>query len=221
MNLVSLDIETLAVPELTGFGLVVPNYAVVKVPETLTHNLEWTYIKLPVQDQLDVGLKTDARTMNFWFNVCAREFPMALSEMQKSFNLDRPVVIQHDKEPRKTSNVIPALQQFISPEDKNTKVFGNGCNFDCSILTENHRVLFGEGDLWNYAAPNNIRTLRLLISSEGESLMKEAVQPHLDKFVEEVNARNVMCELQLHNPLYDAAKEALFISFLMDYLKKP
>lgn len=216
MDLFSLDIESLATPENSGYGIVIPNYAVVKVPEVLTHKLDWMYTQLPIQDQLDNGLKVDARTMDFWFNICAQEFPLALCEMQKSFTLTSPSVLLSSKGAKfDTTNIPLALHKFLGEPSSSTKVFGNGCHFDCSILQDNHRVMFNDGSLWHYSSPNNVRTLRLLMSEDDELEMKEATQLHLDLFCEEVDEMGLLYPLCLHNPLYDAAKEALYISFMM------
>ncbi|AFC21787.1 putative metallopeptidase [Cronobacter phage vB_CsaM_GAP32] len=222
LNLFSLDIETLATPEKSGYGIVVPNYAIVRIPEVLTANLDWLYIQLPIQEQLDAGLKVDASTMNFWFDICAQEFPLALCEMQKSFKLDRVQAMRSDGTVYQGTNIPSILKGFMGFDGTNkmsTKVFGNGCNFDCSILQENHRVMFGEGDLWHYASPNNVRTLRLLLTKEEDEKMHEEVQPYLDEFCDKVNESEIMFELCLHNPLFDAAKEALFVTYIMN-LKK-
>lgn len=218
----SLDIETLATPEKSGYGIVVPNYAVVKIPEVLTSDLQWLYVQLPIQDQLDLGLKVDASTMNFWFDACAQEFPLALCEMQKSFKLERPFALRHDGTIYEQHHIPSVLKFFIGNSEVNSpnnKIYGNGCHFDCSILQENHRVMFGEGDLWHYSAPNNVRTLRLLLTKEEDEQMREEVQPHLDAFCEIVNEQKLMYDLCLHNPLYDAAKEALFITYILNMKK--
>ncbi|SOK58615.1 hypothetical protein [Yersinia phage fHe-Yen9-04] len=216
-----LDIETLATPELSGYSIVIPNYAIVKIPEVLTSDLEWMYVQLPIQDQLDVSLKTDAPTMNFWFNICAQEFPLSLCEMQKSFTLKNPKIIINGEE-SDSLNVPLMLKTFIHGSEKidnNVKVYGNGCHFDCSILQDNHRILFGEGNLWHYSAPNNIRTLRLLLNEQQEEDMKEAVLPVLEKFCSSFNEQGYTYDLCLHNPIFDAAKEALFASYVLN-LKK-
>lgn len=222
MNLFSLDIETLGTPQNSGYGIVIPNYAIVKIPEVLTHELEWIYVQLPIQDQIDVGLKMDASTMNFWFDTCAQEFPLALCEMQRSFKLDRPSAIRHDGTTYDSTNIPLVVKHFLHGQDEpqmSTKVFGNGCNFDCSILQENHRVMFGDGNLWQYAAPNNVRSLRLLLSKEDEELMKDTIEPHLNRFCDSIDENGWMFDLCLHNPLFDAAKEALFVTYIMN-LKK-
>ncbi|EBS4516437.1 hypothetical protein DQT32_03275 [Salmonella enterica subsp. enterica serovar Braenderup] len=217
-----LDIETLATPETSGYSLVIPNYAIVKIPEVLTSDLEWLYVQLPIQDQLDVGLKVDANTMNFWFDVCAQEFPLALCEMQKSFKLDKVQALRSDGTIFQSTNIPSILRGFMEfdgTHNMNTKIYGNGCHFDCSILQENHRVLFGDASLWHYASPNNVRTLRLLLTKEEDEQMKEDVQPFLDAFCEKVNELDFMYNLCLHNPVYDAAKEALFVTYILN-LKK-
>ena len=223
MNGFALDIETLGTPERSGYGIVIPNYAIVKIPDTLTHELEWLYVQLPIQDQLDKGLKTDAKTMDFWFNVCAQEFPLALCEMQKSFTLSNANVIRYDNSKYSSETKITDIIKFFMHNsdkvDNNIKIYGNGCHFDCSILQENHRIMFDDANLWHYSAPNNVRTLRLLLSKEEEEQMKDAVQPYLNAFCDDVNDKEIMFDLCLHNPLFDAAKEALFISYILN-LKK-
>lgn len=217
-----LDIETLGTPERSGYGIVIPNYAVVKIPEVLTSELEWLYVQLPIQEQLDLGLKVDANTMNFWFDICAQEFPLALCEMQKSFKLDRATTLRFDgtvSVPTNITNVLKGFMGFDGSHKMSTKVYGNGCHFDCSILQENHRLMFGDANLWHYSAPNNVRTLRLLLTKEEEEQMKEEVQPFLDAFCEDINSREIMYNLCLHNPLYDAAKEALFVTYMLNMKK--
>jgi hypothetical protein len=49
--------------------------------------------------------------------------------------------------------------------------------------------------------------------------MKEAIQPHLDAFVEEVDSLDIMFPLCLHNPVYDAAKESLMTRYMLDLVK--
>jgi hypothetical protein len=221
MKMFTIDIESLATPENSGYNIVIPNYAVVRIPEVLTHEMEWLYVQLPIQDQLDLGLKVDARTMDFWFNACAQEFPLALCEMQKSFQLTSPVALCSDGA-KLSQNIPSVLKWFLHDAAEprfSTKIFGNGCNFDCSILQENHRVMFGDGNLWNYASPQNVRTLRMLLTKNEEAEMKEAIQPHLDLFVEDIDSMNLMYPLCLHNPLYDAAKESLMTRYMLD-LKK-
>lgn len=222
MSMCTIDIETLATPENSGYNIVIPNYAVVRIPEVLTHEMDWLYIQLPIQEQLDLGLKVDARTMDFWFNACAQEFPLALCEMQKSFNLERPTAFRGDGTVYESTNIPSILKWFLHGSDEpkfSTKVFGNGCHFDCSILQENHRVMFGEGTLWNYTSPQNVRTLRMLLSKDEEEAMKEAIQPHLDAFVDEVDSLDIMFPLCLHNPVFDAAKESLMTRYMLDLVK--
>lgn len=222
MNLFSLDIETLGTPENSGYGIVIPNYAIVKIPDQLTSELEWIYVQLPIQDQIDVGLKVDSSTMNFWFNTCAQEFPLALCEMQQSFGLKSPNIIRSDGTVITSPNIPLAIKHFMHGQEEpkyTTKVFGNGCNFDCSILQENHRILFGDGNLWQYAAPNNVRSLRLLLSKEDEETMKNEIDPYLTQFCDSIDEMGWMYDLCLHNPLFDAAKEALFVTYIMN-LKK-
>lgn len=79
--------------------------------------------------------------------------------------------------------------------------------------------MFGEGTLWNYTSPQNVRTLRMLLSKEQEEAMKEAIQPHLDAFVEEVDSLDKMFPLCLHNPVFDAAKESLMTRYMLDLVK--
>jgi hypothetical protein len=142
--------------------------------------------------------------------------------MQKSFKLQSPVALHSNGTIYDSPNIPNILKWFLHNSDEpkfNTKVFGNGCHFDCSILQENHRVMFGDGKLWIYSSPQNVRTLRMLLSKEEETAMKEAIQPHLDAFVEEVDSLDIMFPLCLHNPVYDAAKESLMTRYMLDLVK--
>lgn len=221
MRWFSLDIETLATPENSGYGIVVPNYAIVQIPENYKDALNWLYVQLPIQPQLDLGLKTDASTMNFWFNLCAKEFPNSLLEMQKSFTLEIPHIIANGVEisPEDVTGVVKTFLHGSLEIDRDVKVFGNGCQFDCSILQENHRVSYNEGNLWNYVAPNNIRTLRLLLTKEEDKQMRTDIEPYLEAFCEVLDEKGYMEKLALHNPVYDAAKESLFASWILERKK--
>ncbi|MCU6295013.1 3'-5' exoribonuclease, partial [Escherichia coli] len=95
---------------------------------------------------------------------------------------------------------------------------GNGCNFDCSILQANHLKLLNVGDLWKYDAPENARTLKRLLNEEARTEMDEIVSVQLAKFVKYVEKCGIN-GLELHHPLYDAAREAIQISYCLNKLK--
>lgn len=222
MSSFSLDIETLGTPERSGYGIVIPNYAIVKIPEVLTSELEWLYVQLPIQQQLDLGLKVDANTMNFWFDVCAQEFPLALYEMQKSFKLNEPVISNSHGLLDASVGLSNVIKDFMYGENNpsaSNKIYGNGCNFDCSILQENHRIMYNDANLWHYSSPNNVRTLRLLLTKDEDNEMHEIIEPYLEEFCDSINSMEIMYNLCLHNPLYDAAKEALFITYILNMKK--
>lgn len=220
MAMFTNDIETLGVPEDLGFALVMPNYAVVQIPDRLTAQLNWMYVRMPIQDQINQGLAYDPQ-QTFW-NECKTTFPDAQREMAKSYDIEHDEVLINGREVL-YPNVPEELRKFIhgNPHeiDPETKMFGNGCNFDASITTANHLVRYDDGHLWHYAAPQNLRTLRLMLSENEENNMKRDVQPWLDTFCSNVNGMGVMEKLELHNPLFDAAKEALFACWCFNLLK--
>lgn len=220
----ALDIESLGNPENSGYAVVVPNFAFVAIPDAPdTDNLEYLYIQQPVQEQLDLGLRVGASTMDFWHNLCAKEFPGAHTEMIKSFTLNKPVIHTNVPYIRTTVQYIPhVIQQFVygtthgADNSISTEVYGNGCHFDCSILQENSRVLYGNADLWHYSAPQNARTLKNRLNEEQRTEMDNIVQRVLGAFVRNMNG--TVGVLELHHPLYDAAREALQISYCLKVL---
>ena len=215
-----IDIETLSTPEVSGYGIVIPNFAIVKVPEKITDTLEWMYVQIPIQEQLDNGLVLSASGMKFW-NDCKTNFPYAYNEMFKSFSLDVPVVTIDTKK-FECTNIPNAIRDFMNNKNMNAdvQIYGNGCHFDCSILQENCRVQFGDGNLWHFRSPQNYRTLKNLIPDEVYSSVKLIIDPVLDNFKDLVLNRTEISKLQLHNPLYDAASEALMIRCMLEYLQK-
>lgn len=218
----ALDIESLGNPENSGYAVVVPNFAFVAIPDAPdTDHLEYLYIQQPVQDQLDVGLRVGASTMDFWHNMCAKDFPGAHAEMIKSFTLERPVIHTNVSYIRTDAYHIPSIiQQFVHGHYLGTgtgeEVYGNGCHFDCSILQENSRVLYGNADLWHYSAPQNARTLKNRLNEEQRAEMDDIVQRVLGAFISNMNG--TVGVLELHHPLYDAAREALQISYCLKIL---
>lgn len=215
-NSYAIDIETLSNPETSGYDIVIPNYAIVEVPDDLTSLLRFVYLKLPVQQQLDVGLKVGADTLDFWFSNCAKDYPNSTKEVLSTFKLETPTITTASGT-YKVNNIPYELSRFFN-RTREFYIYGNGCNFDCSILQANHKVLYGTADLWHYTAPQNARTLKNLLSEDEYTDMKAALQPHLDEFAGMVQTRLGMT-LELHHPLYDAAREALQISYCLK-LKK-
>lgn len=220
---VTIDIESWGTPENSGYDIIIPNYALVVVPENpRTYDLEWLYVQLPIQQQIESGLKMDASALSFWFDMCAQEYPRALEEMKKSLTLTAPKVRSRNYEPnRSMGNVdlcIPnpsaMVENFISDfYRKEGKIWGNGCHFDCSILQANHRLLFGNSTMWKYNAPQNARSLKDLLSDAQRAEMDAIVTDYLGRFETTVRVECGLTNLQLHHPLYDAAREALQVSY--------
>lgn len=220
----ALDIESLGNPENSGYAVVVPNFAFVAIPDAPdTDHLEYLYIQQPVQDQLDVGLRVGASTMDFWHNMCAKEFPGSHAEMIKSFTLTKPAIHTNVSYIYPYVHYTPhVIQQFVygnefgADDSISTEVYGNGCHFDCSILQENSRVLYGNADLWHYSSPQNARTLKNRLNEKQRAEMDDIVQRVLGAFVSNMNG--TVGVLELHHPLYDAAREALQISYCLKVL---
>lgn len=220
----ALDIESLAVPETAGYGIIIPNFAFVVIPDApLTDHLEYLYVQCPIQAQIDEGLSISASTMQFWFDYCQRNFPGAKDEMMKSFDLTSLKIHTNNKNISDSTQYLPhVIHQFVygtSYGENNTaphEVYGNGCNFDCSILQENQRVMYGNGKLWEYTAPQNARTLKGRLNDAQVQEMNGIVKTTLSAFVQ--NLDGALGVMELHHPLYDAAREALQISYCLTVL---
>lgn len=220
---VTIDIESWGTPENSGYDIIIPNYALVVVPdEPETYDLEWLYVQLPIQQQIESGLKMDASALSFWFDMCAQDYPRALDEMKKSLTLTAPHIRTRNYEPLKCNAyqdiVIPdpstIVENFISNFYRNEgKIWGNGCHFDCSILQANHRLLFGNSTMWKYNAPQNARSLKDLLSEKQREEMDAIVKDYLGRFETTMRVECGITNLQLHHPLYDAAREALQVSY--------
>lgn len=222
---VTIDIESWGTPENSGYDIIIPNYALVVVPdEPETYDLEWLYVQLPIQAQIDKGLKMDASALSFWFDMCAQDYPRALEEMKKSLTLKGTRIRTRNCEfnPSKgdsdwylqDNNPCPMVESFISNFYNNEgKLWGNGCNFDCSILQANHRLLFGNSTMWKYNAPQNARSLKDLLSEKQREEMDSIVKDYLGRFETTMRVECGITNLQLHHPLYDAAREALQVSY--------
>ncbi|QCW19063.1 exoribonuclease [Salmonella phage SE_PL] len=220
---VTIDIETWGTPENSGYNIIIPNYALVVVPEEpRTYDLEWMYVQMPIQPQINKGLSLDADALSFWHDMCAKEYSRAYEEMKKSLTLNTceirtrnyaPTASKGDS-PMKVNDPTTMVEFFISNYSRNTgKLWGNGCNFDCSILQENHRVMYNNGKMWRYDAPQNARSLKDLLSDEERAEMDSIVQDYLGRFETTVRVECGLTNLQLHHPLYDAAREALQVSY--------
>lgn len=215
---VAIDIESLAIPENSGYDIVIPNYALVKVPEVPeTYQLDWMYVQMPLQPQIDKGLKMSASCMSFWFDMCAEEYPRALQEMKKSFLLDT-VELKLSSQPYVTHKIEDpsiVVNGFLNGEygEYDGKIWGNGCHFDCSILQANHRIMYNNGNMWKYSAPQNARSLKDLLSDAEREEMDSIVTDYLGRFEITTRVEHGIVNLQLHHPLYDAAREALQISY--------
>lgn len=220
---VAIDIESWGTPENSGYDIIIPNYALVVVPDDPeTYDLEWMYTQLPIQPQIDKGLKMDASALSFWFEMCAKEYPRALEDMKKSLSLSTAQVRTRNYEPTRSkgdasisvSDPSHMVSYFISDYGrKEGKLWGNGCHFDCSILQANHRLLYGNSTMWPYNAPQNARSLKDLLSDAQRAEMDALVKDYLSRFETTVRVECGITNLQLHHPLYDAAREALQISY--------
>lgn len=220
---VTIDIESWGTPENSGYDIIIPNYALVVVPdEPETYDLEWLYVQLPIQAQIDKGLKMDASALSFWFDMCAQDYPRALEEMKKSLNIKSPRFRTRNYEPIRskgdqdifipdTSFTVESFIDFVG--SKEGKIWGNGCHFDCSILQANHRLLFGNSKMWKYNAPQNARSLKDLLSEKQREEMDAIVKDYLGRFETTMRVECGITNLQLHHPLYDAAREALQVSY--------
>lgn len=217
---VAIDIESLGVPEECGYDIVIPNYALVVVPDNPeSYDLEWMYVQMPIQPQLDKGLKVAASTMSFWFNNCAENHPRALEAMKKSFTQVQSTIRSSDLKDHEYNcdNPSDLVEKFIGTSDD--KIWGNGCNFDCSILQANHRLMYNNAKMWNYAAPQNARSIKDLLSTAERTEMDDIVTEYLRRFETHTRVIHGIANLELHHPLYDAAREALQISYCLKQKK--
>lgn len=222
---VSVDIESLGTPENSGYDIIIPNYAAVVVPSKPEHDIrQFVYVKLPYQAQVNAGLKSDAGAMDFWMNTCQKEYPNAYAEVASTMALVAPELYGPNGKSKQifTSNGIVDFWKDIRFDcygnEVEHSIWGNGCNFDCSILQANHLKLLNVGDLWKYDAPENARTLKRLLNEEARTEMDEIVSVQLAKFVKYVEKCGIN-GLELHHPLYDAAREAIQISYCLNKLK--
>lgn len=217
---IAIDIESFGTPEKSGYDIVIPNYAIVPIPKKPTVDIHsFIYVKLPIQEQIKKGLKMDSGSMDFWFNYCRANHVSALNEVTSTFQLEKPEVHYVYPTERYTSDDVLELWRTLRynrfGEEVEQEVWGNGCNFDCSITQANHLKLFGEGELWKYSAPQNARSLKGLLSENQRIEMDKIVSKQLDKFIA-FAAGNGYTGLELHHPLYDAAREAIQISYCLD-----
>lgn len=223
---VACDIETLATPENSGYDIVIPNYALVVVPDDpRSYLLDWIYVQLPVQPQIEKGLKIDAPAMSFWFNDCAQEKPRALEEMKKSLDLKQAQIRINNRQHKgysahPSSDPSCVIENFITNYgSEDGKIWGNGCHFDCSILQANHRLMYHNSTMWHYSAPQNARSIKDLLSEDERTEMDSIVTDYLGRFETTTRVECGLTNLELHHPLYDAAREALQISYCLQKKK--
>ena len=229
----AVDIETMTVPERSGYGIVIPNYAIVAVPDKPEDGIsEFMYVLMGQTPQINKGLAVDGEGMAFWFEMCAKNYPGAMEAMLPSLTLQNSegFIKRVGYEVERVSDgvntgawtpnqAIMIMQRgsdvYSVDTDIEAEIYGNGCNFDCSILQENHRVMYGNGNLWKYNAPQNARTLKGLLKEDERSDMDAVVKVQLQKFVDKYDKCLKQGYMELHHPLYDAAREALQISFCL------
>lgn len=215
----ALDIESLGTPELSGYNIIVPNYAMVPVPDHPFDSIKtFYYVKMPYQMQVQAGMKSDTGSMDFWFNECRKHYPRALDEVTSTFKLDKPEVYSVVDGERCTGDDVlemwKDIRYNIYGEEESLEIWGNGCHFDCSILQANHLAVLGNGKLWNYTSPQNARSLKNLLNESEREEMDFIVKKYLLKFTD-FAAGNGFTGLELHHPLYDAAREAIQISYCL------
>lgn len=221
---VAVDIECLGTPENSGYDIIIPNYAVVMVPSKPTHNItNFFYVKQPYQAQVNAGLKSDASAMSFWMNKCAKEYPGAYEEVASTMDLATAEIYTSNGKAKKIfpNDLIAEFWdelRYHYGEEVPHSVWGNGCHFDCSILEANHRKLYGKTGMWSYDAPDNARTIKRLLNDAARQEMDEIVALQLPKFVQFAEFCDVK-GLELHHPLFDAAREAIQISYCLNKLK--
>lgn len=218
----AVDIESFGTPENSGYDIIIPNYAIVLVPSNPLKDIShFAYVKLPFQKQIDAGLKVDAGAMNFWMNMCNSEYKDAYAEVASTLSLTESEIISGSShESYKTKNILDlwnAIRYDPYGKENNIEIWGNDCHFDCSILQANHRKLFGVGELWKYNSPQNARSVRNRLNEVERVDMDSIVDVQLTKFIEMV-ADHGIHGLELHHPLFDAAREAIQISYCLNVL---
>ncbi len=230
---VAVDIEALGTPELAGYAVPIPNLAIVAVPEKLTGNLDFIYTRIAVQPQLDKGLKVDAGALHFWMadpenTVDAITMINARDEVLKALKGDEcvyyrwPAGIINQELPHTTLSLQDYLNIF-SPEKYDADklhFYGKGCHFDYSLLQENIRTRFGQGNITHYSSPQNVRTLEVLFTEEELDERRDVVDAYVQRFIKSIhNYSTDIGVMVLHHPLYDAAREALQIRWMLDRKK--
>lgn len=230
--MITIDIEALGTPERAGYGVVIPNLAMVMVPESFdAGNMSFIYTRIPVNEQLNKGLKVDGNTLHFWMADPERGYEVQNMDCARNEVLKSLVATDHITYMRwpctnKLSTVgLDELRKIFSPDfygGKEVLIFGKGCHFDYSILQENIRIRYGSADFSSYRAPQNVRTLELLFSTEELAQRSEDVDAEMQKFIDSLQAFSTdIGEMVLHHPLYDAAREALQVRWMLDRSKKP
>lgn len=227
---IAVDIETLGTPENSGMYQVIPNLALVFVPEDYRTGIEtFIYSRIPVQEQLDAGCTVDAKGLAFWMGMSSFEngkFEGSQKEVIKSLRSSSPdTFYQCNKELSELINgysgmIVPEiLRTIFDPEFHDVRdvhFYGKGCNFDYSLLQGNMYRRFGTGNISSYRSPQNCRTLEALLTKEEMEEARVDILPVLNDFIQRTTANAPdIGELVLHHPLYDAAREALLISWML------
>lgn len=228
---IALDIEALGTPEKAGYGVVIPNLGMVAVPDKMDDKLDFIYIRNAVQPQLDKGLTVDSGALHFW--MASPENPAdaitmvnAQEEVIKSLQGDTCLYYRWDASVLEGVKDIPVLEdyrKFFNPQSYDVDkvhIYGKGCHFDFSILQEFNRVMFGSGEISSYTSPQNIRTLEVLFSTEELKQRSDEVDFYVQKFIASLHRFSTdIGTLVLHHPLYDAAREALQVRWMLDKKK--
>lgn len=227
---IAVDIETLGTPENSGMYQVIPNLAMVFVPEDFRNGIEgYIYTRIPVQEQLNAGCTVDARGLAFWMGMGSYEdgkHEGSQKEVIKALKAD--VQNTFYQCPAELCDLIDSYGGMLTPEILRTifepdfygvrevHFYGKGCNFDYSLLQGNMYKRFGTGNISSYRAPQNCRTLEALLTKEEMEQAREDILPVLNDFIHNtMNANPDIGDLVLHHPLYDAAREALLISWML------
>lgn len=229
-KILAIDIEALGTPELAGYAVPIPNLAIVAVPDTLTSDLEFIYARNAVQPQLDKGLKVDSGALHFWMSdpenpADALTMFHARDEVLKALNGEECMYSRWPKgiitnEPPMESLGLQDYLNIFNPElygaDK-IHLYGKGCHFDYSLLQENIRVRFGQGNISHYSSPQNVRTLEVLFTEDELNQRRATVEQYVQEFIATLQPYSTdIGVLVLHHPLYDAAREALQIRWMLD-----